>query len=84
LVDDLGVATKLAGQIGAASWMCGYPVPVTVTSACTNGVSIDDIEDPGIRHVTVLPWCATAKLLLKLVASRRAECADRICSDLTG
>jgi hypothetical protein len=61
--------------------MCWVPVPVI--SACTDSVPIDDGEDPGIRHVAVLSRCATAKFLFQLIASRRTEGADGICSDLT-
>ena len=72
-----------AGGIDLASSMFRSFVAVAVISARTNGISIDDIEDPGIRYVAVLSWRATAELLLQLVTSRWAESADRVCGDLT-
>lgn len=83
LIDHLRIAVGFAGLAGVASSMSRYPVTVTAISACTNGIPIYDVEDPGIWHIAVFSWRATAKLLLQLIASRRTESADRICSDLT-
>lgn len=83
VVDRIGFATGFAGRVDLASSMFRCPVVAIASSACSDCVSIDDVEDPGIRHTAVLSWRATAELLLQLISSRRTESADGVCGDLT-